>query len=133
MGLDTSVVLRLLTGEPPAQAKRALRFLDELLAQGGKAIVSDLTVAETYFALQAHYRVPKKETVRTLSDFLSSGLVAPEAGASALEALSAAATSSQKPGFVDRLIHAQYIKMAGGIVTFERAAGKLEGAVVLKA
>ncbi len=132
VGLDTSVVMRLLRGEPRAQAERALHFLGELFAEGQKATVSDLVVAETYFALHTHYNVPKKEAVQTLSEFLRSGLVALESGGSALEALSAAATSSQKPGFVDRLIHAQYLKTAGGMISFERAGAKLEGVVVLK-
>jgi predicted nucleic acid-binding protein len=133
VGLDTSVVMRLLRGEPRAQMERALRFLDELLAQGHRAVVSDLVVAETYFALHTHYGVPKNEAVRTLAKFLRSGLVAPEPGESALEALDAALASSQKPGFADRLIHAQYMKTAGRMASFEKAAAKLEGSVVLKA
>ncbi len=125
--------MRLLRGEPRDQAERALRFLDELLAEGRRATVSDLVVAETYFALHTHYGVPKTEAVQTLAELLRSELVAPEPGGSALEALDAALTSSQKPGFADRLIHAQYMKTAGGMASFERAAGKLEGAVVLEA
>ena len=133
VGLDTSVVMRLLRGEPRAQAERALRFLDELLAEGRRATVSDLVVAETYFALYTHYEVPKKEAVRALAEFLRSDLAVPEPGGSALEALDAALASSQKPGLVDRLIHAQYMKTAGAFASFEKAARKLEGAVVLKA
>jgi predicted nucleic acid-binding protein len=126
------VVLRLLTGEPAVQAERALRFLEEALAEGHTPIVSDLVVAETYFALHAHYGVPKKEALRTLAEFLRSGLVAPEHGGGALDALDAAVASSQKPGFVDRLIHSQYMQIAGVLVSFEKASGRLEGAVVLK-
>ncbi len=133
VGLDTSVVVRLLTGKPPAQTRRAVRFLEELVAQGRTAIVSDLVVSEAYFALQAYYVVPKREALRTLSEFLRSDLVTPEPGGCALEALDAALASSQKPGFVDRLIHVQYMKTAGGFVSFEKAARKLEGALVLKA
>ena len=110
-----------------------MQFLSELLAEGRRAIVSDLVVAEAYFALHSHYDVPKKEAVRALSDFLGSGLVSPEPGGSAPQALADALTSATKPGFVDRLIHAQYAKTAGRLVSFERAAAKLEGAVVLKA
>ena len=133
VGLDTSVVVRLLRGEPRAQMERALRFLEGLFAEGRRATVSDLVVAETYFALHTHYGVPKTEAVRTLAEFLRSELVDPEPDGSAPEALDAALASSQKPGFVDRLIHAQYMRTAGGMASFEKASGKLEGAVVLKA
>ena len=54
-GLDTSVVLRLLLGQPADQAARAVAFLDELSRGGHHAVVSDLVVAEAYFALQHHY------------------------------------------------------------------------------
>ena len=133
VGLDTSVVVRLIAGEPPVQTKRAVRFLEELAAQGRTAVVSDLAVAEAYFALHSHYDVPKKEALRALARFLGSGLVSPEPGGSAPQALADALTSATKPGFVDRLIHAQYAKTARGFVSFERAAAKLEGATVLKA
>ncbi len=132
VGLDTSVVLRLLVGEPRAQADRAMRFLKKLVSEGKKAIISDLVIAEAYFALQAHYKVPKKEAVRTLLEFLQSGLAHPEPKGCSVGALEASAKSSQKLGFVDRLIHAQYIKKAGGLVSFEKAVGRLENAAVLR-
>ncbi len=133
VGLDTSVVVRVIAGEPRAQAARAMECLAGLATQGRPAIVSDLVVAEAYFALHSHYYVPKREAVRALSRFLGSGLVSPEPGASAPQALADALASATKPGFVDRLIHSQYMKTAGGLATFEKASGKLEGAVVLKA
>ena len=131
VGLDTSVVLRLVTGEPRAQAERALRFMRDLLAEGRGAVVSDLVIAEAYFALQAHYSVPKKEALRALARFLGSGMVSPEPGASAPDALREALSSASKPGFVDRLIHVQYAGSGCGLASFERAAAKLGKAIVL--
>jgi predicted nucleic-acid-binding protein len=133
VGLDTSVVLRLLTGEPARQAENALAYHKELTAAGRRAVISDLVVSEAYFALHAHYQVPKKSAVRVLLEFLQSGFFEPEDNGSALEALESISISSQKPGFVDRLIHAQYGKIPADLVTFEKASGKLERAIVLKA
>jgi predicted nucleic acid-binding protein len=133
VGLDTSVVLRLLTGEPVRQANVALAFLGELKAHGRRAVVSDLVVSETYFALQAHYEVPKKAAVRALLEFLQSGFAEEEENGAAVEALGSISTSSQKPGFVDRMIHAQYGKIPAALVTFEKASGKLDHAIVLEA
>lgn len=66
IGLDTSVILRLLIGEPAAQAERAWRALTEARAAGDATVLSDLVVSETYFALQHHYRVPKAEALEQL-------------------------------------------------------------------
>jgi predicted nucleic acid-binding protein len=124
MGLDSSVVLRLLVGEPEAQARAALRWLREARGSGIMPVVCDLVVGEVYFALQHHFGVSKAEALKRLSQFLSSGEVASDGAAASVLALSGLATA--KPGFVDRLIHAQYA--AGkdtGMVTFERAARSL--------
>ena len=94
-------------------------------------MVSDLVVAEAYFALHAHYEVPKREAVRVLRQFLESEFVLQETDGCAREALRAMEGSSAKPGFVDRLIHAQYLRKCGGMVTFEKAGAKLPRATVL--
>jgi len=66
-GLDASVMLRLMLGQPADQAARAVALLDELSRSGRHAVVSDLVVAEAYFALQHHYDVSKKDAVLTES------------------------------------------------------------------
>lgn len=130
-GLDTSVVLRLLVGEPSDQAEAALRYLRDLFSSGRSATVSDLVVAEAYFALHAHYEVPKRRAIAALRELLRSELVSPEPGGSALATLEAMEDASGKPGFVDRLIHAQYARKCGAMVTFEKATRRLEGVTVL--
>jgi len=131
VGLDTSVVLRLLVGAPPEQAESALTFVKQSVARGVKVVVSDLVVSEAYFALHAHYDVPKAEAVSVLLEMLRSGLVEPADGPVLETVLEAASRSPAKPGFVDRLIHAQYGRASAGMVTFERAAGRLSGTTVL--
>ncbi len=132
VGLDTSVVLRLLVGSPPDQARTALGFVRESVAAGAPVVVSDLVVSEAYFALQAHYDVPKAEAVSALLEMLSSGLVQPADGPGILAVLSAAARSPAKLGFVDRLIHDQYRRASASMVSFERAAKRLPATIVLR-
>jgi predicted nucleic-acid-binding protein len=129
IGLDTSVVLRLLVGEPVAQAERARVFLDELFEAGERAIVSDLVVSEAYFALQYHYQVPKAEALKALRDFLEAGEI--EVPGAALTVLRTARLASAKPGFVDRLIHQGYLESAEGMVTFEKSGKRLKEVRVL--
>ena len=131
VGLDTSVLIRLLVGLPPEQASAALHFIKEARVAGRNVVVSDLVVSEAYFALHSHYDVPKPEAVAALREVLRSGLVEPADGPAVIEILEEAARSSAKPGFVDRLIHAQYERLPASMATFERAAGRLAGTTVL--
>lgn len=131
IGLDTSVVVRLLTGEPDAQARCALKEVDQLTKSGASLVVSDLVIAEVYFALRHHYDTPKQEALRSIEQFLSK---------SGVKALGAAATvlgfpnlATAEPGFVDRLIHAEYMQSAKQILTFEKTGGRLTGVRVLTA
>lgn len=127
--MDTSVVLRLLLGQPADQAERALAFLDELSQRGHRAVVSDLVVAEAYFALQHHYGVSKQDSLLGLRRLFADGEIEPLGAAAAVLALDGMA--SAKPGFVDRLIHGAYANVADQMVTFEKAAKKLKSVRVL--
>ena len=53
-GLDTSVVLRLLTGQPQDLAAKALERYQDGIAAGDDFSVSDLVAAESYYAIQHH-------------------------------------------------------------------------------
>lgn len=127
-GLDTSVVMRLLTGDPRDQAESAAAFLSDSKAAGDRLLVTDLVIAEVYFALQSKYKVPKAEALLRLREFVGGGEV--EAGA-ASNVLQMSNLASAKPGFVDRLIHAAYADDQARLVSFEKSAGKLAGAKVL--
>lgn len=130
-GLDTSVVLRLLVGEPEEQNAVAVGTLRAARKNGYTIRVSDLVVAETYFALQAAYQVPKKDALRALLRMFESGDVLPEPGGCALDILHECGGTASKPGFVDRMIHAQYRRHGAEMLTFEKAAKKLPGTQLL--
>ncbi len=130
VGLDTTVLVRLLAGEPADQTVIAQDFLNTLFEAGEKATVSDLVVSETYFALQYHYDVPKKETLAALAAIFESGEIISSGTAGKI--LKTKNLSTAKPGFVDRLIHAEYKKEFGAMATFEKKASRLEGTRVLK-
>ncbi len=131
VGLDTSVILRLLTGEPEEQAKRALDEVQALIQQGSVLLVSDLVVSEVYFALQHHYGVPKSEALTLIDQFLSDSGIQSIGAAATVLAVPNLATA--KPGFIDRLIHAEYKSSAPEMLSFEKAAGRLSGVRVLSA
>jgi predicted nucleic-acid-binding protein len=127
--LDTSVLLRLLVGEPEKQAKIAEETLDEFCKSGKKVFVSDLVLCETYFALQFHYKVPKKEAIVVLKNLSQSEEI--ECSTIARSVLTQTNLHSANPGFVDRLIHAQYEATGAPMLTFEKASKKLLNTRVL--
>jgi len=128
-GLDTSVVLRLLTGEPQDQALVAFAAIEERRNNRKALLVSDLVLSEVYFALQHHYGVPKSEALSLLSVFLRDSGVKPAGVAATVLAIPNLATA--QPGFVDRLIHAEYRQSVDEILTFEKAGKRLPGVLVL--
>jgi predicted nucleic acid-binding protein len=129
VGLDTSVVLRLLTGQPVSQAAAALALLDDLQRRGDRAVLSDLVVAETYFALQHHYGVTKAAALEALHRVFEDDEI--ESTGEARTILATRGLASAKPGFVDRLIHRAYIERGGHMATFETASAKLNAVIVV--
>lgn len=131
VGLDTSVLLRLLTGEPEPLAAVAARRVEDSLRAGDTVLVSDLVVSEAYFALQHHFGLSKAQAIEVLREFLrESGAVA---AGSADGILAMPKLAVAQPGLVDRLIHAEYLRVAEAMLTFEKSAARLKGARVLRA
>ena len=66
--LDTNVLIRHLTGDPPAQARRARAFL----ATADELLVPDLIVAEVVYVLESFYEVERDriaELIRAVIGF----------------------------------------------------------------
>lgn len=131
VGLDTSVVLRLLTGEPETLAALAFRTLEKIRRRKHRVIVSDLVASETYFALQHHFGMPKAEALEVLREFFRGSGVRPTGAA--LDILAVPNLAGSNPGFVDRIIHAEYDRLADEMLTFEKAARALSKTRVLVA
>lgn len=127
IGLDTSVVIRLLIGAPPSQVEVARRRIERALAAGEPVLVTDLVVAESYHALRHHYAVPEAEAVGRLRQLLESGVARLEP-AGAIAAL----TAGRGEALVDRLILARYRSLGVVTLTFDRKQGRLEGALQLR-
>jgi predicted nucleic-acid-binding protein len=127
--LDTSVVLRLLVAEPPAQFQKASEFVSRSIKRGARVHVGDLVLAEAYFALQSFYGLSKKDSLKALGLFVEhSGVLVDPATAAILRQPNLA---SAKPGFVDRLIHGACHRQGRVFVTFEKSASKLEATHLL--
>jgi len=129
-GLDTSFVLRLLTGEPKELALQAVRRITALADNGDLCVVSDLVAAETYYALQFHYKMPKGDALSALMLFGKDGSGIRFSGATG-KVLQTPRLAQANPGFVDRLIYAGYQQAGHAMLTCENAAKKLDGVEVI--
>lgn len=66
--VDTNILVRHLTGEPPDMAQRATRYL----ATERGLLLADLVVAETVYVLESFYEAPRgqvAEAIRSLIAF----------------------------------------------------------------
>lgn len=128
VGLDTCVVLRLLTGEPESQAEQAHDYLVYCFHENIRVCISDLVVGETYHALVYHYDVPIAKAVKKLASFLSSSLIASTGYAlSVLEDFKGTGA-----GFIDRLIRMDYLDTSHRVATFDKRMARLEHVFLLK-
>src|SRR5262249_46484033 len=128
IGLDTSVVLRLLLGEPRRQMEAARRRIEKALRSGEPVVVSDLVLAEVFHALRHHYGVPEAQALIQLRALIESRLVQLDP-VDALPALDPRAGT----GVVDRLIVARHRALGAITATFDRRQAGLEGGVLLRA
>ena len=130
IGLDTSVIVHLLVGEPKQQALAAHRFLDEMKTAGqGPVLVSELVISEAFFALRHHYAVPAAAALQALKALSNDERI--RATPAALRVLATPNLATAKPGFLDRLIHGHYLESGVGMATFDKAAGRLPDTRVL--
>ena len=65
--LDTNVLIRHLTGDPPAMARRATRYLEN----ADELLLTDLIFAEVAYVLESYYEVPRRQVAETLRSVLS--------------------------------------------------------------
>ena len=122
-GIDTSVLVRLLTGDPEKDYRRTVDTLEKLIASepGARLVASNQVVGEAYIAVQHHYGVTKQEARAALLEVFASGLVSPLNGASVLKAI-AAQTGC---GLFDRLIVDDYQREGVVTVTNDRKMAAL--------
>lgn len=92
----------------------------------GSVAVSDMVVAESYFALRHHYNVPHGRAVAALSALLSDARIRPTGVAA--KVLAQVVGKESSPGLMDRLIHAGYQADDITTLTFDRSAARLPGA-----
>lgn len=121
-GIDTSVLVRLATGEPAEDFQQCVESLRALVEnQGIEVFVSNMVIGEAYVAIRHHYGVADTDAKSALADVLTSGLVAPLNGQTVIMALRA----EGNPGLFDRLIADDYFRSGLETLTLDRRMASL--------
>ena len=121
-GIDTSVLVRLLTEDPEAEFEYCVEKLRTMVDDRSDEIfVSNQVIGEAYIAVQQHYGVAKAEARSSLLNALQSGLVSPLNGPPVIEALEA----TGGPGLFDRLIVDEYSRSGLEVLTLDRKMASL--------
>jgi len=71
--LDTSVVVRYLTGDPPESAEQAAKIIDGV----DDLLITDVVLTETAYVLTSVYQVPREIVVDHLIAFLQKENISP--------------------------------------------------------
>ena len=65
--VDTNILVRHLTGDPPAMAARATAYLTVEAEQ----LLTDLVVAETVYVLESFYKAPREQIAAAIRSLLA--------------------------------------------------------------
>ena len=124
-GIDTSIFVRLLTGDPDAEYRKTVLSLERRIREEPKTefFVSNQVIGEAYIALQHHYGISKDEARDALHSVLTSGLCSPFNGPSVMEAI----LSKKGCGLVDRLIANDYAAQGLQTLTNDTKMARLIG------
>jgi predicted nucleic-acid-binding protein len=65
--VDTNILVRHLTGDPPDMAARATAYL----ASASQLLLVDLVVAETVYVLESFYKVPRSQVAEAIRSLIA--------------------------------------------------------------
>ena len=123
IGLDTSALVRIISGEPRELAEKVARRIAAIQEDGGLCEISDIAAFEAYYALQQFYGMTKGEVLghlRRLS--LTQGFKFSPISAAVLETPN---LEKANPGFIDRIIAEEYHSQGSTTLSCEKSFSKL--------
>jgi predicted nucleic acid-binding protein len=121
--VDANAVLRLLTGQPRAQAQAAAALMARADAGELRLRLCPPVVAEVVWVLTSAYDVPRERVADVLTSFLASGGLVVEEGMLLVAAL--AQMAEQRVDFVDAYLAAKARLSGAPVATFDRDFDRL--------
>ena len=124
-GIDTSILVRLVTGEPEQMYLYCLDKLTSLIdGYDFKFVASNQVIGETYVTVQHHYGMTRASAKSALLAVFEMGLVTPLHGEEIISMLQ----ESDSPGLFDRLIASDYEHNDLEVYTLDRRMSSLVNA-----
>ena len=118
--LDTNVLVRFFTGEPPEQARRAAAYL----ARAEELLVPDLAVAEVVYVLESFYELERPRVVELVQAVLAFPAVVVIDAALLLRALEV--YEVERLDFADAyLVASAEASGVGAIASFDRSIDRV--------
>ena len=118
--VDTNILIRHLTGEPPDLAARATAFL----AAADELLLPDLIVAETVYVLESFYEVPVEDVARLVRSVIAFPAIRTIDGALLMRALEVYET--HRIDFAEAyLVASAESSGVNDIVSFDRSLDRL--------
>ena len=118
--VDTNVLIRHLTGDPPEQARRAT----DLLASGERLLLADLVLAECVFVLESFYEVERVQVAALMRAAIALPTIDTVDSASLLRALEV--YELDRLDFAEAYLVAQAESTGvGEIVSFDRTIDRV--------
>lgn len=131
IGIDTNVLLRLLTEDDVAQAAAVQRLLAPLDSEPESVLINDIVLVETLWTLRRLYGFDRAGQAEVLGHLLSALTFRFEDREVLSQALKAFTASSAE--FSDCLIAAKNTRWGcESTATFDRSVGTLAGVALLK-
>lgn len=123
IGLDTSALVRIISGEPPELAEKVARRLVEILDDDGVCEISDIAAFEAYYALQQFYGMTKGEVLGHLRKLsVTPGFRFTPITTAVLETPN---LERANPGFIDRVLAEGYRSRGLTTLSCEKTFRKL--------
>jgi predicted nucleic acid-binding protein len=122
--VDTNVLIRFFTGDPPEMAAKARRLVE--LADNGQVILTVLPiiVAEVVYTLESFYGTERKEVAAKLLSFLQSRGIQAGESARIMDALKRC--RDRNAHFADAYLAAAAVELENPIASFDRDFDKFK-------
>ena len=126
IGLDTNVLVRYFAQDDPIQSATAVRLIEHRLTEDEPGYISLVTLVETVWVLQRHYRLSALDVAQIVQGLLEAPVIVVESAPEVFLAMTA--VHEGRGTFSDVLIAALGAKAGcSTTMTFDRKAARLSG------
>lgn len=125
--VDTNILLRFLTGDPPDMAAKVKRLIERADTGEVLLVISPLVVAETFYTLESFYELERKKVAEKLLAFLGSRGIETVEFARVADALTRC--HERKTHFADAYVAAASVELKHPVASFDHDFDRFKGVV----